>query len=58
MTFAAAAGYGIAIYIATTVLIELSSVARLPVVVRSSARRTPQREPSVQWAFLVRNDIR
>ena len=42
MTFAVAAGYGIAICIATAALIRLSSMARLPVVVRSSGRRMPE----------------
>jgi hypothetical protein len=58
MTFAVAAGYGIAICIATTTLIGLFSIARPPGVARSSARRMPQGEPlRPNWPF-GRKDIR
>jgi hypothetical protein len=43
MAFAVVAGYGIVICLATIALVGLSSVARLPVVARSSGRRMPQR---------------
>ena len=45
MTFAVAAEYGIAIWVAAAALIHLSSVARPPVVARSSARHMPEAEP-------------
>jgi len=52
MTFALAAGYGIAICIATTALIRLVWVARPPVVARARARRMPQGEPlRLNWPF-------
>lgn len=44
MTFAVAAGYGIAICIATAALIRLSSMPRLPVVAQSSGRRVLEGE--------------
>jgi hypothetical protein len=44
MTLAVGVGYGIAIWIATAALIWVSSVARLPAVARSTARRTPNAE--------------
>ena len=45
MTFAVAAGYGIAICIATAALIRLSSMLRLPAVARSSGRGMLEGEP-------------
>ena len=52
MTFAVAAGYGIAIWVAAAALIHLSSVARPPVVARSSARRMPEAKPlRPSWTF-------
>ena len=51
MTFALAAGYGIAICIATTALIRLVWVARPPVVARARVRRIPQGEPRPNWPF-------
>ena len=45
MTFAVAAGYGIAICIAAAALIRLSPMPPLPVVGRSSGRRVPEGEP-------------
>jgi hypothetical protein len=45
MTFAMAAGCGIAVCVATVVLMQLSSVARPLVVACSSARRMPGAEP-------------
>jgi hypothetical protein len=53
MTIAVAAGYGIAICIATTALIGLVWVARPPVVAaRARARRMPQGEPlRPNWPF-------
>ena len=52
MTFGVAAGYGIAICVATVALMQLSSVARPLVVARSSARRMPEAEPPrPSWTF-------
>jgi hypothetical protein len=52
MTFAVAAGYGIAICVATAALIRLSSVMRPAVVARSSARRIPEPGPlRPDWTF-------
>jgi hypothetical protein len=52
MTLAMAAGYGIAICIATVVLMQLSSVALPLVVARSSSRRMPEAEPPCpSWTF-------
>lgn len=42
MTFAVAAGYVIAICLATVALMQPFSVTRPPVVARSSVRRTPE----------------
>jgi hypothetical protein len=58
MAFAVAAGYGIAICVATVALMQLSSVARPLVVARSSARRGREAEPlHPRWTF-GRKDIR
>jgi hypothetical protein len=56
--FAMAAGYGIAICIATIALIGPTSVARLPVVAQSSAWRMRQREPFAQADLFGRSEIR
>ena len=58
MTFAVAAGYGIAIWVAAAALIHLSSVARPPVVARSSARHMPEAEPFRLNRTLGRKEIR
>jgi hypothetical protein len=57
MTFAVAAGYGIAICIATTALTGLVWVARPPVVARARARRMPQESRSVQTGLFGRKDV-
>jgi hypothetical protein len=45
MAFAVAAGYGIAICVATVAFMKLSSVAHPLVVARSSPRRMPEAKP-------------
>jgi hypothetical protein len=45
MAFAVAAGYGIAICVATVAFMQLSSMAHPLVVARSSARRMPEAKP-------------
>jgi hypothetical protein len=58
MTFAVAAGYGIAICITTAALICLSLVPRLPVVARSSAVVCSKASRSVRTGLLDRKYIR
>jgi hypothetical protein len=58
MTFAAAAEYWIAIWVATVLLVQLSSVARPLVNARSSARRVLETERPVQAGLFGGKDIR
>jgi hypothetical protein len=52
MTFAVAAGYGIAICVATVALIQLSSAARPRWSFDRSARRMPEAQPHrPSWNF-------
>jgi hypothetical protein len=52
MAFAVAAGYGIAICVATVAFMQLSSVAHPLVAARSSARRMPEAKPHRPgWTF-------
>jgi hypothetical protein len=58
MMFVVAAGYGIAICVATVALMQLSSVAHPLVVARLSARHRREAEPlRTRWTF-GRKDIR
>jgi hypothetical protein len=58
MTFAVAAGYGIAICIATTALIGLVWVARPPVSPERALAACPRESRSVQTGLFGRKDIR
>ena len=58
MTFAVAAGYGIAFCVATVALMQLCSLPRPLVVARSSVRRTPEAEAPVQAGLFGRKEIR
>ena len=58
MTVIAAAGYGITICVATSVLIPLSSMTRPLVIARSSGRRMPEGEQLRPNRPFDRKDIR
>jgi len=58
MAFVVAAGFGIAICVATVALMQLSSVAHPLVVARSSARRMPEAEQLRPSRAFGRKDIR